>query len=54
MPEFEEGTLELERHGMNQFENKSKGSPKRFQKPCSAHQLVILHLLMRGDSIPDG
>lgn len=50
MPEFKEGTLELERHGMSQFQNKGKGSPKPFQKPCSAQQLLILLLLMRGNS----
>lgn len=33
---------------MSQLKNKGKGSPKPFQKPCSAQQLVIL--LMRGNS----
>lgn len=39
---------------MNQFQNKGKGSPKPFQKPCSTQQLVILHLLMRGNSCSRG
>lgn len=31
----------LEKHGVSQFQNKGKGSPKPFQKPCSALQCPV-------------